>query len=111
MADTLQVHGDPTLCLLGLEDARAAWLHPYQGDVKWAFDYERESCETTDRLIASTVLLELKAGLGQAPPRPGHARGQDLQGVHPVGGHTQQDDSVIRGGAFQGCSRRQQAGS
>jgi hypothetical protein len=83
-----------------------------RGDVKRSFDYERESCETTDRLIASTVLLELKAGLGQAPPpRPGHARGQDLQGVHPVGGHTQQDDSVIRGGAFQGCSRRQQAGS
>jgi hypothetical protein len=27
-----------------------------RGDVKWAFDYDSESCETADRLLASTEL-------------------------------------------------------
>jgi hypothetical protein len=80
-----------------------------RGDVKQAFDYDRESCETANRLMASTELQELKQALVESPPpRPGHARGQDL---HPTGGHTQQDDSIVHGGTFQGCSRRQQFGS
>jgi hypothetical protein len=29
--DTLQIHSNPTLCLLGLEDARATWRHLHQG--------------------------------------------------------------------------------
>jgi hypothetical protein len=41
-----------------------------RGDVKRSFDYERESCETTDRLIASAVLLELKQALAESPPDP-----------------------------------------
>jgi hypothetical protein len=31
-----------------------------RGDVKRAFDYDRESCETPNRLIASAELQELK---------------------------------------------------
>jgi hypothetical protein len=63
-------------------------------DVKRGFDYDRESCETTGRLTASVELQELKQALAESTPRPGHARGQD---IHPTGGHTQQDDSVVRG--------------
>jgi hypothetical protein len=72
-----------------------------RGDVKRAFDCDRESCKTTDS-IHRTPRVEV--GLGRVPPIPGHAQGQDFQDVHPTGGHTQQDDSVVRGGAFQGCS-------
>jgi hypothetical protein len=38
-----------------------------RGDVKRAYDCERESCETTGRLIASIELQELKKGLGRVP--------------------------------------------
>jgi hypothetical protein len=31
-----------------------------RGDVKWAFDWDRESCETADRQMASAELQELK---------------------------------------------------
>jgi hypothetical protein len=74
------------------------------GDVKRAFNCDRESCETADRLTASVELKELKQVMVEYPPKLGHARGQD---VHPTGGHTQQDDSIVHGGTFQGCSRRQ----
>jgi hypothetical protein len=70
MADTLQIHGDPTLCLLGLEGVRAVRLHLYPGDVKRAFDYDRESCETADRLTVSTELQELKQALAESPLDP-----------------------------------------
>jgi hypothetical protein len=82
-----------------------------RGDIKWAFDCDKESCETADRLTTSIELQKLKHALDESPPRPGHARGQDLQEVHPAGGHTQQDNPVVHGGAFQGCSHRQQFGS
>jgi hypothetical protein len=60
-----------------------------RGDIKRAFDCNRESCEIADRLTASTELQELKQALAESPPpRPIHARGQDLQDVHPTGGHT-----------------------
>jgi hypothetical protein len=42
-------------------------------DVKRAFDCDRESCETTDRLTASIELQELKQALVESPPRPDHA--------------------------------------
>jgi hypothetical protein len=29
-ADALQIHGNPLLCLLGLENARATWCHLHQ---------------------------------------------------------------------------------
>jgi hypothetical protein len=83
-----------------------------RGDVKWAFDYNRESCETADRLLTSVELHELKQALSEPPPsRPGHARGQDSQDVHPAEGHTQQDNPIVHGGTFQGGSRGQQFGS
>jgi hypothetical protein len=31
VADTLQIHGNPTLRLLVLEDARVMWRHLHQG--------------------------------------------------------------------------------
>jgi hypothetical protein len=37
-----------------------------KGDVKWAFDYDRESCETANRLTAYTELQELKQALAES---------------------------------------------
>jgi hypothetical protein len=39
-----------------------------KGDVNRAFDYDRESCKTTDRLMASAELQELKQALAESPP-------------------------------------------
>jgi hypothetical protein len=77
-----------------------------RGDAKHAYDYDKESCETVDKLMASVQLQDL-AGLGRVTPGPNHARGQDRQDVHPVEGLTQQNYPVVHGGAFQGCSRMQ----
>jgi hypothetical protein len=41
-----------------------------KGDVKRAFDCDRESCETGDRLTASTELQELKQALAESPLDP-----------------------------------------
>jgi hypothetical protein len=41
-----------------------------QGDVKRAFDYDRESCETADRLTVSTELQELKQALAESSLDP-----------------------------------------
>jgi hypothetical protein len=39
-----------------------------RGDVKRAFDYDKESCETADRLTASVEHQELKQALAESPP-------------------------------------------
>jgi hypothetical protein len=39
-----------------------------RGDVKRAYEYNRESCEMADRLMASTELQELKKALVVSPP-------------------------------------------
>jgi hypothetical protein len=39
-------------------------------DVKRAFDCDKESCETADRLMTSTELQELKQALAEPPPPP-----------------------------------------
>jgi hypothetical protein len=39
-------------------------------DVKRAYDCDRESCETTDMLLASAELQELKKALTESPPPP-----------------------------------------
>jgi hypothetical protein len=39
-----------------------------RGDVKQAFDCDRESCETADRLTASAELQELKLVLAESCP-------------------------------------------
>jgi hypothetical protein len=39
-----------------------------RGDIKWAFDYDRESCETVDRFTASIELQDLKQALAESPP-------------------------------------------
>jgi hypothetical protein len=41
-----------------------------RGDVKRAFDCDRESCEITDRLLTSAELQELKQALSESPPPP-----------------------------------------
>jgi hypothetical protein len=46
-----------------------------RGDVERAFDWDRESCETADKLTASVELQELKQALAESPqtrscPRP-----------------------------------------
>jgi hypothetical protein len=39
-----------------------------RGDVKGAYDCNKESCEMDDRLAASTDLQELKEALVESPP-------------------------------------------
>jgi hypothetical protein len=41
-----------------------------RGDVKRAFDYEKEGCETADKLTASVEHQELKQALAESPPNP-----------------------------------------
>jgi hypothetical protein len=41
-----------------------------RGDIKQAFDCDRESCETTNRLMASVELQELKQTLAESSPDP-----------------------------------------
>jgi hypothetical protein len=41
-----------------------------KGDVKLAFDCDRESCETADRLTAFSELQELKRALAESPLYP-----------------------------------------
>jgi hypothetical protein len=81
-----------------------------RGDVKQAYNCDKESYEMAKRLSAVIELLEMKESLVD-PPGPGHAQLQGLQNVHPAGEHTQQADTVVYGGAFQGCSHRQHIGS
>jgi hypothetical protein len=40
------------------------------GDVRWAFDCNSESCETTIRLLASAKPPRAEASLAQVPPDP-----------------------------------------
>jgi hypothetical protein len=41
---------------------------PSGGDVKRAFDYDRESCETVNGLMVSAELQELKQALAESIP-------------------------------------------
>jgi hypothetical protein len=41
-----------------------------RGDVKRAYDCDKESCEMANRLSASTTLRELKESLVESPPDP-----------------------------------------
>jgi hypothetical protein len=41
-----------------------------RGDVKWAFDCDRESCEIADRLTSSIELQELKQAMVESPLDP-----------------------------------------
>jgi hypothetical protein len=40
------------------------------GDVKRAFDCDREGYETAERLMASAKLQDLKQAMGESPPDP-----------------------------------------
>jgi hypothetical protein len=41
-----------------------------KGDVKCTYDYDRESCETTDMLLTATKFQELKKALVESHPDP-----------------------------------------
>jgi hypothetical protein len=41
-----------------------------RGDIKWAFNCDRESYETAYRLLVSAKLKELKEALAKSPPDP-----------------------------------------
>jgi hypothetical protein len=74
-----------------------------KADVKHTYIYDRESCDTSDRIIVSTELQELNKALPGSPtpaPDPYHTRGQVIQDIHPPGGVTQQDDPTIPGWAL-----------
>jgi hypothetical protein len=58
-----------------------------RGDVNHAYDCDKESCETADRLAASAELQELKKALSKSPwtrscPRPRHPRCPSNQRTH-----------------------------
>jgi hypothetical protein len=59
-----------------------------KGDVKRAFNCDKENCEIVDRLTAYVELQELKQALAESPPRPSHARGRVFQDINPAGVHT-----------------------
>jgi hypothetical protein len=54
-----------------------------RGDMKQAFDCDRESYETTDRLTASTELQNLKQALAEPPPPPQEAK-TSIQSEHSL---------------------------
>jgi hypothetical protein len=41
-----------------------------RGDVKRAYDYDKETCEIADKLVTSTKLQELKEALAESPLDP-----------------------------------------
>jgi hypothetical protein len=41
-----------------------------RGDIKRAYDYDKDGCETADRLTTSAELWELKEALAESPPPP-----------------------------------------
>jgi hypothetical protein len=56
-----------------------------RGDVKGAYDYDKEGCEMADRLTATVELWELKEALAESRPSPGpsHSQLQGFQNVPP----------------------------
>jgi hypothetical protein len=67
MANTHQVHGDSALHLFGAKDAKTVWVISIRGDIRQAYDCDKESCEMVDRLVASAELQELKEALVESP--------------------------------------------
>jgi hypothetical protein len=52
---------------------KMSWPHGVifiRGDVKRAYDYDKESCETADRLAGSAEIQELKKVLAESHPDP-----------------------------------------
>jgi hypothetical protein len=83
-----------------------------RGDVKRAYDYDKERCETANRLAASTDLQELKEALAECPPSQTRSCLTPRTPKLPYKkGHTQHADTIVYGGTFQGCSHRQHLGS
>jgi hypothetical protein len=58
----------PHYAYLVLKMPRPCGVISIRGDVKWAFDYDKESCEMADRLLASTELQKLKQALAESHP-------------------------------------------
>jgi hypothetical protein len=60
----------PHYTYLVLKMPRLCGVISINGDIKQAFDCDRESCETADGLTASIELQELKQALAESPPDP-----------------------------------------
>jgi hypothetical protein len=52
---------------LVLKVSRLCGVISIRGDIKWAYDCDKESCEMADRLAASIELQELKEALAESP--------------------------------------------
>jgi hypothetical protein len=89
------------------------WPHAIisvRGNDKRAFDYNWESCETADILLASIELQELKHALAESHPdliMPQAKTSKTF--IQPD--DTRQNNPIVHGGTFQGGSRGQQFGS
>jgi hypothetical protein len=65
----------PHYAYLVLKIPRSHGVISIRGEAKWAYDCDRESCETADRLMSSAELEDLKQTLAESPPPlgPNHA--------------------------------------
>jgi hypothetical protein len=77
-----------------------------RGDVKRAYDWDRDSCETADRLTASARLQDMKQAFAEYTPWT-RSCPRHLQDVYLAGGLAQQNSPGVHEGALQGCSHRQ----
>jgi hypothetical protein len=60
----------PPYAYLVLKKPGSCGIISIRGDVKQAFECDRESCEIADQLLASTELKELKQALAESPLDP-----------------------------------------
>jgi hypothetical protein len=58
----------PHYAYLVLKIPRSHGVISIRGEAKWAYDCDRESCETADRLMSSAELEDLKQALPESPP-------------------------------------------
>jgi hypothetical protein len=58
----------PHYAYLVLKMPRPRGVISIRGDVKCTYDYDKESCETADRLMAFIELQDFKKALAETPP-------------------------------------------
>jgi hypothetical protein len=67
---TFHVHDNSSLCIFVPEDVGPNGVITIKGDVRQVYDYDWESCEKTDALLASVKLQSLKKAMVESPPDP-----------------------------------------
>jgi hypothetical protein len=65
-----------------------------KGDIKQAYDYDRERCEMVDTLLVPSSCRILRKLL-LSPSEPCNAKSEDFQVFHPAGGQAEQDSPSI----------------